>query len=164
MTFWDSCFVKIILDVVWRIDYGRARSSSMRRTIVKLLEQDEEMMLESLGWRSDSGNRSGHIWRLHRKQNWKNCDTCGMRQEKDQFKGKNWVSGFAQLDGGWWCQSLIRKILEEHQVWQGGHEFSFGFVECEVFMRHPSGEAKNITGLKKSRAQGWWHKFDTAGW
>lgn len=31
--------------------------------------------------------------------------------------------------------------------WEG-HEFSFGFVEFEVFLRHPNGEAERVAGFK----------------
>lgn len=108
VTSWDSCFAKIILIVEWRMDYGWEGSCSMKWPVRKLLEQNKEMMLKS--WSGGSGN--GEKWadlRSTEEAKLRELWHFGYDQEKGQFKGKNWVSGFAQLGGWWMAMSFINK-------------------------------------------------------
>lgn len=41
-----------------------------------------------------------------------------------------------------------KKTVEEDRFDRQDHEFSFRFVELELFLRHMNGEAKKIIGFK----------------
>lgn len=41
-----------------------------------------------------------------------------------------------------------KKTVEEDRFDRQHHEFSFRFIELELFLRHKNGEAKKIIGFK----------------